>query len=146
MKSQMSDASQIRAFKKYPDFSDPVERERLSPAGIGTFVNIAKKWSLDDVHALGLLGTVPPSTLRDWKTEIEGRTLDEDTLMRISFLVGIFKALNICYEQRLADCWVTLPNQNHLFAGDTPVDYMIQHGRPGMEQVRRLLDARCAGQ
>jgi hypothetical protein len=66
-------------------------------------------------------------------------------LMRISFLTGIFKALNICCGQDLADRWVTLPNQNPLFAGEAPVDYMIQHGCSDMKQVRRLLDARCAG-
>jgi hypothetical protein len=48
---------------------------------------------------------------------------------------------NLCCGQDLADSWVTLPNQNPLFAGETPVDYMILDGRPGMEQVRRLLDA-----
>ena len=77
---------------------------------------------------------------------MEGRTLDEDKLMRISLLIGIFKALNLCYGQDLADSWVTLLNQNPIFAGEAPVDYMIQHGQPGMAKVRRLLDGRCAGQ
>jgi hypothetical protein len=61
-----------------------------------------------DAQALGLLATITPSTLLEWKTEMEGRTLDEDKLMRISLLIGIFKALNLCYGQDLADCWVTL--------------------------------------
>ena len=146
MKGQMSDASQSRAFKNYPDLSDSAEQERLSPAGIEVFTNIAKIWSLTDAQALGLLGVVTASTLLEWETGMEGRTLDEDTLMRISFLIGIFKALNIYFGQDLADRWVTLPNQNPLFAGEAPVDYMIQHGCSGMKQVRRLLDARCAGQ
>ncbi len=65
---------------------------------------------------------------------MEGRTLDEDTLMRISFLTGIFNALNICCGQgSAAECWVTVRNQNLLFAGEAPVDYMIQHGLSGME-------------
>ena len=98
-----------------------------------------------DAQALGLLATITPSTLLEWKTEMEGRTLDEDKLMRISLLIGIFKALNLCHGQDLADSWVTLLNQNPIFAGEAPVDYRIQHGRPGMEQVRRLLDALCDG-
>jgi hypothetical protein len=146
MKAHMSDVSQPRAFRNHPDLSAPVEQERLSPAAIGAFVNIAKIWSLNDVQALGLLGVVTVSTFLEWKTEMEGRTLDEDTLMRISFLIGIFESLNICYGQHLADCWVTLPNQNPIFAGEVPVDYMIRHGQPGMAKVRRLLDARCVGQ
>jgi Protein of unknown function (DUF2384) len=66
--------------------------------------------------------------------------------MRISFLIGIFKSLNICCGQELAECWVRLRNQNPIFAGQAPVDYMTQHGQLGIEQVRRLLDAQCAGQ
>jgi len=76
---------------------------------------------------------------------MEGRTLDEDKLIRISLLSDIFKALNLCYGQDLADSWVTLLNQNPIFAGEAPIDYMIKHGRPCMEQVRRLLDALCEG-
>jgi hypothetical protein len=142
----MSDASPIRSFKDSPDFSDPVEQKRLSPAAVVLFINIAKTWSLKDAQALGLLGAVTASTLLEWRTEMEARTLDEDKLMRISLLVGIFKALNIYHGQELADRWVTLQNQNPLFAGEAPVDYMIQFGQPGMKQVRRLLDARCVGQ
>jgi hypothetical protein len=145
MMGQMSDASQERPLKSFPNLSDPIEQERLSPAAVGAFVNIVKTWSLKDAQALGLLATITPSTLLEWKTEMEGRRLDEDKLMRISLLIGIFKALNLCYGRDLADCWVTLLNQNPLFAGEAPVDYMIQHGRPGMEQVRRLLDAVVQG-
>jgi Protein of unknown function (DUF2384) len=137
----MSDASQPRAFKNYLDLSNPAEQERLSSAAIELFVNITKIWSLKDAQALGLLGIVTAATLLEWETGMEGRTLDEDTIMRISFLIGIFKALNIYFGQDLADRWVTLPNQNTLFAGEAPVDYMIQHGCSGMSQVRRLLDA-----
>ena len=142
----MSDASQPQAFKNYPDLSDPVEQERLSPAAAGAFANIATIWSLNDAQALGLLGVVTASTLLEWKTGMEGTTLDENTLMRISFLIGIFKALNICCGQDLAKCWVKLRNQNPIFSGEAPVDFMIQHGQSGLEQVRRLLDAQCVGQ
>jgi hypothetical protein len=38
-----------------------------------------------------------------------------------------------------------MPNQNRIFAGRTPVDYMIRGGLPAMQTVRRLLDARRGG-
>jgi hypothetical protein len=146
MKAHMSDASQPRAFKNRPDLSDPVAQARLSSTAVGAFAKIAKIWSLNDVQALGLLGVVTVSSFLEWKTGMEGRTLDEDTLMRISFLIGIFESLNICYGQHLADSWVTLPNENPIFAGEVPVDFMVRHGQLGMAIVRRLLDARCAGE
>jgi hypothetical protein len=45
----------------------------------------------------------------------------------------------------VADEWVHLPNRNPIFAGDTPLAYMIRGGLPAMQTVRRLLDARRAG-
>jgi hypothetical protein len=135
----------MREFKKLPDLSDPVERERLSPAGITVFVNISKLWELTDAQALDLLGVDTSSTLFEWQARTEERTLDQDTLMRISYLVGIYKALHIYFGPDLANRWATLHNQNDLFAGDTPVDYMIRHGPPGMKLVRNMVDAWAAG-
>ena len=74
------------------------------------------------------------------------RTLDQDALTRISLLVGIFKALNILYSPALADAWISLPNRNAMFRGESPLAYMIQRGQPGMVHVRQLLDARRGGQ
>jgi hypothetical protein len=71
--------------------------------------------------------------------------LDEDTMLRISYLIGIFKALNILHAENLADRWITLANRNPIFAGATPLQYMLRGGIPAMQVVRRLLDARRGG-
>ena len=68
--------------------------------------------------------------------------LDPDRLTRISYLVGIYKALHVLHSPRLADEWVHLPNRNPIFAGETPLAYMIRGGLPAMQTVRR--SARCA--
>jgi hypothetical protein len=73
------------------------------------------------------------------------RVLDADRLMRVSYLVGIFKALHILHGRNLADEWVQLLNRNPVFGGQTPLAYMIRGGLPAMQTVRRLLDARRAG-
>jgi len=51
----------------------------------------------------------------------------------------------VLHSGALADEWVRRPNRNPLFAGSTPLDYMIRGGLPAMQNVRRLLDARRAG-
>ena len=66
-------------------------------------------------------------------------------MMRISYLVGIFKALHILHGEDLADRWVVMPNRNRIFGGRSPLDYMLQGGAPAMQTVRRLLDARRGG-
>ena len=69
-------------------------------------------------------------------------SLDQDRLTRVSLLVGIFKALNTLYSQKLADSWIALPNTNPMFAGESPLAYMVKGGQPAMIRVRQLLDAR----
>jgi hypothetical protein len=66
-------------------------------------------------------------------------------MLRISYLIGIFKALNILHGKALADRWVTLENRNPIFRGITPLEYMIRGGIPAIQLVRRLLDARRGG-
>ncbi len=128
------------------DLSDAATRRRLSPAAVTGFLAIMDKWDLRDPDARQLLGGMSTGSYYGLKKAPKGRTLDQDTLTRISLIVGIFKALNILYSPKLADAWMTLPNSNPIFRGLTPVAYIIQRGQPGMISVRQLLDARRGGQ
>jgi hypothetical protein len=126
------------------DLSTKRERERLSPSALRAFFNIAERWKVRDEDARALLGGVSNGPYYAWRKEPK-RTLGTDTLLRISFLIGIFKALNILYGEALADEWVRLPNQNRIFGGQPPLEYMKAGGIPAMQTVRRLLDARRGG-
>ena len=119
-------------------------RERLSPAAVRTFFNIMSKWRVRDEDARALLGGVTNGPFYEMKRDPD-RVLDTDRLTRISYLIGVYKALRILHSPALADEWVHLPNQNPIFAGQTPLAYMIRGGLPAMQTVRRLLDARRAG-
>lgn len=126
------------------DLSDRAERERLSPSALKAFFNIMERWAIRDEDARALLGGVSNGPFYKWKRE-PPRLLDTDVLTRISYLIGIFKALNILYGETLADEWVRLANANPLFGGAAPLAYMTRGGIPGMQSVRRLLDARRGG-
>jgi hypothetical protein len=134
------------AFDVSPNLSDAATRERLSLSAIKGFLRIMEKWGIKDPDARQLLGGLSSGSYYGLKKEPKHRTLDQDTLTRISLLVGIFKALNILYGPALADAWMTLPNRNPMFRGMSPLAYMIQRGQPGMLHVRQLLDARRGGQ
>lgn len=126
------------------DLGSREARERLSPGALKAFFNLAAKWKLRDEDSRALLGGVSNGPFYEMKRNPD-RTLDADRLTRISYLLGIFKALGILHSDALADQWVQRPNTNPLFAGATPLAYMIRGGLPAMQNVRRLLDARRAG-
>jgi hypothetical protein len=127
------------------DLTSRTERERLSPSALRAFFNIMERWSVRDEDARQLLGGVTNGPYYEMKKDPQDRTLDADKLLRISYLVGIFKALHILHGKALADEWVRLPNANRIFRGATPLAYMLRGGVPAMQLVRRLLDARRGG-
>ncbi|MEA2888238.1 MAG: hypothetical protein QOD11_2598 [Bradyrhizobium sp.] len=127
-----------------PDLSAKAERERLSPSANKAFLNIMSKWGVRDEDARALLGGISNGQFYEMKKKPD-RTLDADTLTRVSYLVGIFKALNILYSEKLADTWTQRPNTNRIFSGQSALSYMIKGGLPAMQTVRRLLDARRGG-
>lgn len=126
------------------DLNAKSERERLSPAAMRTFFNIMDRWEIRDEDGRALLGGVSNGAFYDMKKSPD-RVLEADRLLRISYLIGIFKALNILYSEKLADSWIQLANSNRIFGGQAPLAYMIKGGLPAMQTVRRLLDARRGG-
>jgi hypothetical protein len=126
------------------DLSSDAERERLSPSAIKAFFNIMEKWGVRDDDARALLGAISNRQFDEMKKKSAG-TLDSDTLMRISYLVSIFKALNILHSETLADTWMQQANGNRIFGGQAPLAYLLRGGLPAMGIVRRLLGARQGG-
>ena len=126
------------------DLAARAERERLSTPALKAFFNILARWSVRDEDARALLGGVSNGPFYEMKRK-PVRVIDTDRLMRISFLIGIFKALNILHGPALANQWVRLTNTNPIFGGQTPLSFMIRGGLPAMQIVRRLVDARRAG-
>jgi hypothetical protein len=129
-----------------PDLSRLDERRRLSPAAMKALFKIVDRWNVSDEDARQLLGGISNGSYYQLKANPgTTKTLDQDRLERVSYLIGIFKALNILYSQRLADQWMRLPNTNPIFAGRSPLDYILRGGQRAMDTVRRLLDARRGG-
>jgi hypothetical protein len=121
------------------------ERERLSASGLMALFNIVNRWKLRAEDVRELLGGIANGSYFEMKRNPKSKVLDADKMYRISYLIGIYKALNILHSQELADQWIQLPNTNRIFGGRTPLDYMTKGGVPAMQTVRRLLDARRGG-
>jgi hypothetical protein len=104
---------------------------------------IAEKWRLPTEKVGELLGGVEHLPLQKMKTA--AGILGQDELTRISYLVGIYQALEILLPADQANSWMTRPNDNVLFGGQTPLEYGIRNGVPGLQQIRSLLDAASGG-
>ena len=126
------------------DLSSKENRIRLSPAAIKGLRGVASHWKLRDEDTRSLIGGMSNGSFYDLKSGAT-KTLAPDQLARISLLIGIYKALNILYSQKLADAWMVLPNSNLMFAGDTPLNYVKSGGMLALHRVRQLLDARRGG-
>lgn len=130
--------------RKLPDLTDAATRKRLSSPAIVAFFEIAHKWDLKSNDAMALLGGVSSGRYFELKRRQKG-ALTQDELTRVSLLIGIFKALNILFHERLANQWVSRPNSNPMFNDAPPLQAMIRGGVPAMLSVRRLLDSRRGG-
>jgi Protein of unknown function (DUF2384) len=126
------------------DLSRKDNRSRLSPAAVKGLLRIAAHWKLKDDETRVLLGGISSGSFYALKNRA-AKTLDQDQLTRISLLIGIYKALNILFGKELADAWISLPNANAMFGGESPLEYMKKGGIPAFVRVRQLLDARRGG-
>jgi uncharacterized protein (DUF2384 family) len=128
-----------------PNLADAATRERLTPAAVDGILRLAEIWRLTSAETCALLGDVSERTwFRMKKGEWTG-TLSQDTLTRISALVGIFKGLRLLFSEPLSDEWVRLPNKGPLYGGRRPLDALIEGGIPKMLEVRRHIDALRGG-
>jgi uncharacterized protein (DUF2384 family) len=125
------------------DLSRLETRERLSQSALDGFFAILDKWGIPTDRAGDLLGGIPRSTV--YKLKSAAGTLRQDELTRISYIVGIYKALHILLPDDSADRWMTSPNDNFLFGGQIPLDFVVRAGIPGLQQVRSLVDAARGG-
>jgi len=126
------------------DLNSRAERERLSKSALQGFFNLAAGGRLRDEDARELLGGLSSSAFYEWKKNPD-RLLEVDRITRISYLIGIYKSLHILYGDKLADEWVSLPNGNRIFAGRSPLAFMLGGGLLAMQMVRKLLEARRGG-
>ncbi|ANW00532.1 DUF2384 domain-containing protein [Bradyrhizobium icense] len=128
-----------------PNLSDVSTRERLTPSAVDGMVRLAEIWRLTGPEVCALLGDVSERTwFRMKKGEWSG-TLSQDTLTRISALIGIFKGLRLLFSEPLSDEWVRLHNKGRPYGGRRPLDTMIEGGIPKMLEVRRHIDALRGG-
>ena len=114
--------------------------DTTAPA-LRAFFRMAEAWNLRVAEQRKLLGEPPESTFYKWKRQ-KGGALDRDTLERISYLLGIWKSLQILFpDPAQADAWLSKPNQAPLFGGQSALQRMLSGNVADLYVVRQYLDA-----
>ena len=132
--------------ERAPADPDAVSADRMAAAGLRAFARIAQQWGLGVEDQLRLLGDPPRSTFYAWRMNPESAQLSRDPLERLSYLLGIYKALQILLpDPAAADAWVRKPNTAPGFGGRSALDRMLAGSIADLHYVRRYLDAARGG-
>lgn len=115
-----------------------LDLDRASGAAKRAFFRVAQLWGVTNEEAIVLLGRPSRTTFFAWKKG-EGGTLSRDTLERVSYLLGIYKALQLLFPNPAqADAWVRRPNTQ--FGGRSALDRMLGGNVADLHAVRAYLD------
>lgn len=113
----------------------------VSAPALRSVFRIAEAWKLGSKELMQLLGNPPRSTFYKWK-QGEHVALPHDVLERISYLFGIYSALQVLLPKaEAADAWIKKPNAAPLFGGRSALDRMLSGQVADLYVVRQYLDA-----
>lgn len=121
-----------------------VENRQREQVALKAFDRIASAWGLTTMQAAELADMSESTWKRARKPDFAG-SLTRDQMLRLSALIGIYKALQLYFSNPIADRWISLANQGPLFRGLKPVDSLIGEGLPQFIAVRNYLDALRGG-
>jgi hypothetical protein len=123
-----------------PEAQDRIAVQQVDvTAALRGFFRIMEAWAVSAEDARIILGAPPERTFYAWRAG-SGVRVPQDTLRRIGYVAGIFKALQILYSApQLADTWINRPN--HAFGGQTPLQRMRAGDVTDLAVVRAYLDA-----
>ena len=124
---------------RYDDLAAARAEEARDQVALRAFFRLIELWGLTMEEARVLLGRPSRATLYNWKAG-KARSLPHDTLCRVSYLLGIHKALQILYaDPALADGWLKRPNE--AFGGQSALQRMLAGDVADLAAVRAHLDA-----
>lgn len=115
----------------------------LGRVAVKLFLAITDEWKLTEQERCTLAGLSSRTTLNTWRHRIdsgEPLKLSPDTLERLSYIAGIYKALQILFTAPEAwRDWVRKPNRD--FGGQSALERMLAGKVVDLADVRRYLDA-----
>jgi len=110
---------------------------------VRAYLEAVAAWNLSDAAAGDLIG-VAPRAASEWQ-EGQPPEATEEVVARMLMTIHIRTALDICCQAPLSNQWMSLRNNGEPFQGLSPVEYVSQHGWPGLYLVLRTAQAWAVG-
>ena len=121
-----------------PFLPENIDTKKLNYFALKTFFNVCEEWKIKSYkEQMTLLGLTSKSTYYEWKKNFQ-KNLSKDTIERISYILGIFKALQIILPYS-ANEWIK--TKNPIFDNKTPLEVMLQGRIADLYIIRKYLDA-----
>lgn len=117
-----------------------------SSVAVKAILRIAELWQLNDRDLGTIMGGVSVPSIQRWRRQIreDGHIrghLSRDQLDRVSYVLGIYKALHILFANASqADSWIHRPVDLPGFNGRAAIELMREGGMQSLQYVRRFLD------
>lgn len=128
---------------KTPQPLPAIDEVQMSRVAVKLFFGIADEWNLTDEQRCTLAGLGTRTTLHNWRQKLaagEPIKLGKDTLERMSYLAGIYKAVQLLFvDPAQWKNWVRKPNRD--FGGASALERMLAGRVVDLVDVRRYLDA-----
>ncbi len=119
-----------------------IDDAQMSRVAVKLFFGITEEWSLTDEQRCTLAGLGTRTTLHNWRQKLaagEPIKLGRDTLERLSYLAGIYKAVQLLFSDPTQwQNWVRKPNRD--FGGTSALQRMLGGRVVDLVDVRRYLD------
>ena len=111
----------------------------MAAVALKAFGRIVAEWGLQAGEAAAL-ADMSESTWKRARGGAFAGQLTKDQMLRLSAIIGIYKALKLYFDDPVARHWMVLANHGPLFSGARPVDTLVEDGLPQFLAVRTYLD------
>ena len=117
------------------------DKKQVGRVALKGFFGITADWGISSEQKRLLLGDIPEATFYKYQ-KLPELTLSKDMITRISYVMGIHKALRIIFPTKKRACaWLKKENHAEPFGGKTAVEFMAQGDMSTLFRVRQYLDA-----
>lgn len=119
----------------------PAPRTEDGVRGLRVVFRIFDELGIGAEEGRTLLGGIPRGTYYRWRRQPEKATLTADLMERLSYLLGIYKAVQILVPDEAQQvAFFRRPNTHPVCGGQAPLAVMLQGRVSDLYRVRRWLD------